>query len=81
MASGRGPPEEEGEKIMKIWSCKIGETEEEGLPPGADLPMSEAVNKAYVEITGKEPKFCFSGWGAELDKIEREIVEEKRKLP
>ena len=59
---------------MKIWSCKIGEIYE--LPSGgADAPMREAVRRAYIEITGKEPDFCFSGWGAELTVNEREVVE------
>lgn len=60
---------------MKIWSCKIGETND--IPHGADLPMREATARAYREITGQEPGFCFSGWGAELDEGERAVVENR----
>lgn len=61
---------------MKIWSCKIGECEEGDLSEGADSPMRRAVEKAYREITGKNPNFIFSGWGAELTEYQREIVNE-----
>jgi len=57
---------------MKIWECKIGECEFN--QNGADVPMREAVAKAYKELTGNEPTFIFSGWGAKLNKIERKIV-------
>jgi hypothetical protein len=37
--------------------------------------MRRAVEQAYRELTGEEPRFIFSGWGYELDEIERELVE------
>jgi len=61
----------------KIWSCKIGEAEESDLLPGDDLPMREAVRRAYRNLTGREPCFIFSGWGAELDECERAVVEDR----
>ena len=63
---------------MKIWSCKIGEVDVSKLPSGSDAPMREAVETAYQKLTGQEPKFCISGWGAELDEDEREIVTDKQ---
>jgi hypothetical protein len=60
---------------MKIWTCKIGEVDDGLVPRGGDWPMRRAVERAYTEITGEEPRFIFSGWGGELDGIEREIVE------
>jgi len=57
-----------------IWSCKIGEAD--GLPEGADLPMRQAVQLAYYQLTGKHANFCFSGWGAKLTEKEREVVME-----
>lgn len=66
---------------MKIWTCKIGEVDGALLPDGADLPMRQAVERAYREITGLEPHFNFSGWGGELDEYERGIVEETIPLP
>ncbi len=59
---------------MKLWSCKIGEVANKKVPGGADKPMRDAVRKAYKELTGEEPKFIFSGWGAELTKRERDTV-------
>ena len=69
--------------MSRIWTCKIGECEDgdllgpDGKYYGADWPMRQAVAKAYKEVTGKEPRFIFSGWGGELTPIEREVVEEK----
>jgi hypothetical protein len=62
---------------MKIWECKIGECEDEVLPFGADYPMRKAIEKAYREITGRDPEFLFSGWGAELTEGERAVVENR----
>ncbi len=59
-----------------IWYCKIGETKGK-LPMGSDAPMRMAVRKAYGEITGGEPSFIFSGWGAELTEPERAVVENR----
>lgn len=67
--------------MKKIWTCKIGEPEDSKLPSDADLPMRRAIAKAYKEITGDEPNFIFSGWGGELTKTERELVEETHPLP
>lgn len=57
--------------MAKIWSCKIGEVDADLLPDGADFPMRMAIAEAYQRITGKEPNFIFSGWGAELTNPER----------
>jgi len=62
---------------MKIWDCKIGEVDDGDVPEGGDLPMREAVRKAYKELTGKDATFLFSGWGGELTDLEREVVERK----
>lgn len=58
------------------WDCKVG-IRGEGfeLPPGADLPMREAVCVAFKEIVGVEPEFCFSGWGAKLTVVEQSVVD------
>jgi hypothetical protein len=62
---------------LKVWECKVGEIDASKLPNGADQPMRRAVYDAYVALTGEEPKFLFSGWGAELTEVEREVVEGK----
>ena len=66
---------------MKIWNCKIGEVDESKLPPGSDLPMRAAVREAYQYITGQEPGFIFSGWGAKLNEYERAVVENREPKP
>lgn len=63
----------------KTWECKIGEIDRSKLPDGADLPMRQAIQRAYYEITGEYPEFLFSGWGAELTEIERQVVDRKDK--
>jgi hypothetical protein len=62
---------------MKIWSCKIGEVDPDLVPKGGDGPMRKAVEKAYKELTGEYAAFCFSGWGAQLDEIERAAYENR----
>ena len=62
---------------MKIWFCKIGETDEGSVPHGGDLPMRNAVGLAYTALTGVEPQFIFSGWAGELDEGERAVVENR----
>lgn len=60
----------------KIWECKIGGVVGE-LPKGSDGPMRKAVRDAFNEITGIEATFCFSGWGAKIDGLERSVVENR----
>lgn len=59
------------------WSCKIGETWRSGLPPGSDGPMRNAVEAAYRDLTGEDPDFVFSGWGAKLTEHERAVAEDR----
>lgn len=60
---------------MKSWECKIGEVPAEFLIRGADWPMRKAVAIAFEELTGIEPTFIFSGWGAGLTPMERAVVD------
>lgn len=62
--------------MSQIWSCKIGECD--GVAGSSDNPMRQAVSNAYYHITGCEPKFIFSGWGAELMEEERAVVENRQ---
>ena len=61
-------------KSISIWSCKIGLITQGSLPSGSDVPMRQAIEKAYRELTGHEADFCFSGWGAELTSGEARCV-------
>ena len=62
--------------MSTIWTCKIGCLSEIELPNGADLPMRQAIAKAFIEITGQEPEFLFSGWGGQLSKYEMAVVKD-----
>lgn len=62
----------------RIWACKIGGEIPDNLPDGADAPIREAVEKAFLEITGVEARFNFSGWAGELTEAERDVVEEDK---
>lgn len=65
----------------KIWFCKIGEVDAAKIPEGGDLPMRQAVEEAYFDLTGETAKFNFSGWGATLDEGERAVVENREPSP
>ena len=62
-----------------VWSCKIGISPgtEVALPGGCDLPMREAVEKAFKEVTGLEEEFTFSGWGDKLNPGEQAVLDNK----
>ena len=62
---------------MSIWYCKIGTLGDHELPPGADSPMRQAAQGAYTQVTGQDPDFCFSGWGADLTEGEGAVVKRK----
>lgn len=57
-----------------IWFCKIGGTIPP-LPYGADLPMRDAIERAFKELTGFDAEFTFSGWGQQLTEGERAVVD------
>ena len=59
----------------RVWFCKIGYADDDALSNGADLPMRQAVQEAYKRLTGREADFCFSGWGATLDEMEKAVVD------
>jgi len=61
-------------RAHKCWECKIGIMGTVDLPPGADAPMRDAVERAFFELTGKHAEFNFSGWGAKLTQGEFEVV-------
>lgn len=64
------------EQPSGIWWCKIGECDSV-LPSGSDLPMRQAIEAAYLELTGQEAEFTFSGWRHELTEPERAVVENR----
>lgn len=65
-------------QVGGIWMCKIGVHKPVRIPLAADAPMRSAAHRAYKEITGREPDFCFSGWSAELTEGELEVVLKKK---
>lgn len=58
-----------------MWECKVGFVST--LPEGADHPMRQAIARAFKEISGYEPDFIFSGWGAALRESERAVVDDR----
>jgi len=64
-------------KTMKVWYCKIGVTGDLITPKNADLPMRAAIEKAFIDITGQDAEFTFSGWGGELEESELAVVEDR----
>lgn len=63
-------------RAKDVWSCKIGFANGPALPMGSDFPMRRAVADAFERLTGKQPDFIFSGWGAELTEGQQQIVGE-----
>lgn len=64
----------------RIWTCKIGASDAV-LSSGADQIMRAAVGLQFKELTGKDPEFCFSGWGGELTECEHAVVENRMPVP
>lgn len=58
----------------RVWRCKIGGVTPNELPGGSDLPMRQAVEEAFLKITGVEAQFLFSGWGARVSALERAVI-------
>ena len=69
--------ENEKRTAAKIWFCKIGEVDSFFVPKDSDWPMRQAVAKAYLEVTGHDAAFCFSGWNGKLTEPERAVVENR----
>ena len=63
-----------------VWGCKIGirAGTEVTLPAGADGPMRNAIEAAFLEITGLEAEFIFSGWGETLTELENDLLDESK---
>lgn len=61
--------------MYKTWACKIGVKGDLQLPPGSDLPMRQAIKEAFYKLTGVDHDFCFSGWAAELNDVEKCVVD------
>ena len=64
--------------MKHIWTCTVvGESDM--IDVAADAPMREAVESAFLKVTGVEPKYTFSGFGGKLT-ITQECVIEGRML-
>ena len=59
----------------EIWACKIGGMVETDLPDDANDIMREAITKAFVEITGRQPSFILSTWDDVLSAADRAEVD------
>lgn len=66
--------------LQKVWDCQIGVMGDLDLPDGVDYPMRRAIQKAFVEVTGREAQFTFSGWGGTLTEERLAVVEDRLPL-
>jgi hypothetical protein len=48
---------------MEYWKCVIGPVDRKEVPWGGDFPLRDAVINRFIEMFGKEPVMCSSGWG------------------
>jgi hypothetical protein len=63
----------------RMWSCHIGYAKD--LELGADSPMRNAVQKAFLELTGHEPEFISSGWAGRLSNLVKAFGSSEFKFP
>ena len=49
----------------RYWLCIVGPTDQNKLPPGADLPMRNAVERAFIKLTRSEPEELHTHWGVD----------------
>ena len=63
-------------KSENIWTCTIGGMTED-LANGSDLPMRQAIQRAFRDVTGTNSAYCFSGWGGSLTEGQRAVVENR----
>jgi hypothetical protein len=62
-------------KNYRVWTCKLVVDADQPMPMGFDsIPRNAAVGA--VERAGFPVLSMFSGWGASLTDLERQIVEE-----
>lgn len=54
----------------KVWSCKIGFNKEEV----SDSELRNSLLRTYLRLTGRDPTFMLSGWGAKLSSEERKAL-------
>lgn len=47
----------------EYWVCIIGPVKRKELPDGADGPPRTAAVDAIIEMIGRQPEECGSGWG------------------
>lgn len=55
----------------EYWFCIIGPFDRNKLHLGADFPLRDAVQKAYVNMTKDVDFVCSSGWGMNPEKYEK----------
>lgn len=66
---------------QRTWTCRIGTFAPGSLPIGADLPMRQAVQKAFHDLLGIHPAATFSGWGDKFDEHEMAVIEDRLPEP
>ena len=60
-----------------VWQCKVGCIGPLEVPQGGDMPMRDAIGRAFWRTVGVEAEFTFSGWGSDLTEGELAVVEDR----
>lgn len=54
----------------RYWFCIIGPVDRDKLPQGCDAPIRNAVEDAFIALTGAQSEHNYSGWGHSEEEIE-----------
>jgi hypothetical protein len=64
-----------------VWECAIGGRDPVIIPPGGDLPMRQAVERAFFELTGQRAEYTYSGWGRKFTEKALTVFSNKERTP
>lgn len=70
-------PRDLGDDTRQTWTCRIGTRAGVHVPPGGDAPMRDAVQSAFMALTGECAEACFSGWGDKFTESELAVIENR----
>lgn len=62
-----------------VWECAIGGRKPIIIPPGGDLPMRNAVEAAFREVTGQDAEWTYSGWGRKFTEKAMKLAPQRKR--
>ena len=62
----------------QYWFCLIGSADRDRLPAVCDAPLRNAVDLAFIALTGAQAEHNFSGWG--YSEEEAELLNDVRSM-